>query len=75
MLTLFGTVIADISCRKGKTKAQLKAMCLDYGLHVSGNMTTLRTRLQTLSEKFRNDPASWCAFETLPYIVQLTLSL
>ncbi|KAJ7362655.1 hypothetical protein DFH08DRAFT_841300 [Mycena albidolilacea] len=48
----------EVRSLKGKTKAQLKAMCLDYGLHVSGNMTTLRTRLQTLSEKFRNDPAS-----------------
>ncbi|KAJ7115605.1 hypothetical protein C8R43DRAFT_114788 [Mycena crocata] len=42
----------------GQTQNQLKAMCLDYSLPVSGNKTVLKTRLQEYSEKFCNDPAS-----------------
>ncbi|KAJ7089344.1 hypothetical protein B0H15DRAFT_800670 [Mycena belliarum] len=33
-------------------------MCRDYGLGVSGNKSTLSTRLQEFSVKFCNDPAS-----------------
>ncbi|KAJ6533686.1 hypothetical protein B0H19DRAFT_1004818 [Mycena capillaripes] len=42
----------------GKTQDQLKEMCRQYGLGVSGNKTLLKTRLQDYSAKFCNDPAS-----------------
>ncbi|KAJ7222389.1 hypothetical protein GGX14DRAFT_428618 [Mycena pura] len=42
----------------GKTQNQLKAMCRDYGLPISGNKSVLKSRLQQFSEKFCNDPAS-----------------
>ncbi|KAJ6622747.1 hypothetical protein B0H10DRAFT_2214073 [Mycena sp. CBHHK59/15] len=41
----------------GKTQDQLKDMCRDYGLAVSGNKTRLKTCLQEFSERFCNDPA------------------
>ncbi|KAJ7309116.1 hypothetical protein DFH08DRAFT_899596 [Mycena albidolilacea] len=42
----------------GKTQDQLKEMCRQYGLGVSGNKTILKTRLGDFSAKFCNDPAS-----------------
>ncbi|KAJ7095622.1 hypothetical protein C8R44DRAFT_749175 [Mycena epipterygia] len=42
----------------GKTQEQLKGMCRDYNLTVSGNKTQLKARLQEFSERFCNDPAS-----------------
>ncbi|KAJ7092236.1 hypothetical protein C8R44DRAFT_891279 [Mycena epipterygia] len=42
----------------GKSQEQLKGMCRDYNLTVSGNKTQLKARLQEFSERFCNDPAS-----------------
>ncbi|KAJ7935694.1 hypothetical protein B0H13DRAFT_487507 [Mycena leptocephala] len=42
----------------GKKQDELKDMCRDYSLAVSGNKSQLKTRLQEFSEKFSNDPAS-----------------
>ncbi|KAJ7656374.1 hypothetical protein DFH06DRAFT_1199376 [Mycena polygramma] len=42
----------------GKKQDQLKDMCRDYGLAVSGNKSQLKLRLQHYSERFCNDPAS-----------------
>ncbi|KAJ7601317.1 hypothetical protein DFH06DRAFT_477016, partial [Mycena polygramma] len=42
----------------GKKQDQLKDMCRDYGLAVSGNKSQLELRLQQYSERFCNDPAS-----------------
>ncbi|KAJ7228395.1 hypothetical protein GGX14DRAFT_413008 [Mycena pura] len=42
----------------GKTCAQLKDMCRDYNLHISGNKTQLHERLRRFSEKFCSDPTS-----------------
>ncbi|KAJ7652341.1 hypothetical protein DFH06DRAFT_534806 [Mycena polygramma] len=42
----------------GKKQDQLKDMCRDYGLAVSGNKSQLKLRLQQYSERFCNDPAS-----------------
>ncbi|KAJ7617640.1 hypothetical protein DFH06DRAFT_1483471 [Mycena polygramma] len=44
--------------RVGKKQDQLKDMCRDYGLAVSGNKSQLKLRLQQYSERFCNDPAS-----------------
>ncbi|KAJ6464173.1 hypothetical protein C8R47DRAFT_1026360 [Mycena vitilis] len=42
----------------GKKQDQLKDMCRDYGLAVSGNKSQLKLRLQQYSERFCSDPAS-----------------
>ncbi|KAJ7129847.1 hypothetical protein C8R43DRAFT_1208619 [Mycena crocata] len=59
-MLIFPTKTGGIEQRSfaGKKHEQLKDMCRDFGLAVSGNKTQLKARLQELSEKFCNDPAS-----------------
>lgn len=42
-------------------------MCRDYGLPISGNKTQLKARLQQFSEKFCNDPPSWCVLRDISH--------
>ncbi|KAJ7093977.1 hypothetical protein B0H15DRAFT_799017 [Mycena belliarum] len=59
-MLLFPTKTGETEERtiNGKKQEELKSMCRDYGLGISGNKSTLSTRLQEFSAKFCNDPAS-----------------